>query len=123
MKYIVSSLLFTTVALAFSPWVQSCECKKQSKNNCVTVSQRFEKAKNNCVTVSQRFEKANKEYNAGCRAGRSYVQGALSAYADGGSDAFNKGFSDCRYNVYRSLACEKKSEESIRKYTSCTRMK
>jgi len=70
-----------------------------------------------CTTAKMRFAKCNESYKAGCRAAQTYVEGDIGSH----SKAWNEGFSDCRFNVYRSDRTEREAEKTICGYTHCYR--
>lgn len=71
-----------------------------------------------CTTAKMRFAQGGAEYCAGCRAAATYVEG--KDIGQHGKE-WNNGFSDCRFNVYRSNATEIKAEKTICGYTPCCR--
>lgn len=70
-----------------------------------------------CTTAKMRFAKCNDSYRAGCKAAQTYVEGNIGEH----SKAWNEGFTDCRFNVYRSDATEREAEKTICGYTHCYR--
>lgn len=68
-----------------------------------------------CTTAKQRFAKCNGDYAAGCEAAHSYVTGSMGDH----SKAWNEGFTDCRFNIYRSDKIERRMER--REMGSCGR--
>lgn len=86
------------------------------------------KARNDCeyqlkkhwdTPVEARFKNRyhNKEYFKGCQAAHSYVEGNLGSH----SKEWNKGFTDCRFNVYRSAKTEHAAEKTTCGYLPCYR--
>jgi len=59
-----------------------------------------------CTTARARCARGNADYRAGCRAAHSYVEQKIS-----GSKSWNEGFTDCRFNIYRSCATELRAEK------------
>lgn len=71
-----------------------------------------------CSTAKMRYERGGAEYWAGCRAAATYVEGSnIGSHGK----AWNEGFSDCRFNVYRSSATEAQAEKTICGYSPCCR--
>ncbi len=108
-KLIILVLLSATALISFSNFVQAYH--RGSHHAVDKVS------KPCCTTAKMRFARCDESYSAGCRAAKTYVEGNIGSH----SKAWNEGFTDCRYNVYRSEATEKQAEKTICGYSHCYR--
>lgn len=105
-KLVIVVLLSAAALISFSGFVQAYHKGTHHKTSepC-------------CTTAKMRFAKCDESYSAGCKAAKTYVQGNIGSH----SKAWNEGFTDCRFNVYRSDATEREAEKTICGYSHCYR--
>lgn len=124
-KSLLAVLLISAVTLSMFPnlanafhYKYSYDKKKQAQKSGYCCKGRFKETTPACSTTAKmRFEQKQGDYCAGCQAAATYVEGPTGDH----SKSWHEGFTDCRFNVYRSTRTEIQAEKTICGYSPCCR--